>query len=321
MRAFANTGLALVVLGLGLVASGVSWARDQAPVPLAVNYALPNAIWWSIDVGIDKGFFKAEGFAPAAIPFQNSPQAVQLLISGSVQAAVVQPEAVMDANIHGAKLVAVAQTESRPDWSFVVAKSINSWADLKGKILGFSSLKVNEVWLTERLLAAHGLKRGDWTGIQVGITPLKVAALNKGSIAGAALFQPGAERAMGAGLKELARYAQLGDFPPSLVVTTRAWAIENHNGTRLSKAFALAHRWLYDPANRSEAEQILSKYTKVDSAIAKKVYEQLFIVDKSYSRDGVVDPNGLKRALQLVADAGEVPAAKLPAPQSMMLPP
>jgi ABC-type nitrate/sulfonate/bicarbonate transport system substrate-binding protein len=319
MRVFSNKWLALGVLGLGLVASGASRAQDKAPVPLAINYALPNAIWWSIDVGIDKGFFKEEGFAPAAIPFQNSPQAVQLLISGSVQAAVVQPEAVMDANLHGAKLVAVAQTESRPDWSFVVSKSINSWADLKGKILGFSSLKVNEVWLTEKLLAAHGLKRGDWTGIQVGITPLKVAALNKGSIAGAALFQPGAERAMSVGLKELARYAQLGDFPPSLVVATRAWAMENRNGARLSKAFALAHHWLYDPANRSEAEKILAKYTKVPVAMASKVYEQLFVVDKSYSRDGAVDPNGLKRAFQLVADAGEVPAAKLPEPQSMML--
>lgn len=320
MPSFVKNLLSVAALAFGVVLCGAASAQDKTGTPLAINYAIPNAIWWSIDVGLDKGFFKDAGFAPEAIPFQNSPQAVQLLISKSVQAAVVQPEAVMDANLHGAGLVAVAQTESRPDWSFVVAKSIKSWSDLKGKIIGFSSLKVNEVWLTEKLLAAHGLKKSDWTGIQVGITPLKLAAMEKGSIAGGALFEPGAERAVSSGFTALAHYAQLGDYPPSLVVTTRSWAMEDHNGARLSKAFARAHEWLYDPANRTEAEQILSKHTKVSADIAKKVYEILFITDKSYSHDGAVDPKGLKRALQLVADAGELPAAKLPAPESMMLP-
>jgi len=311
-------GMAAVVLG-GAVCGAAS-AQEKTATPLAINYAIPNAIWWSIDVGIDKGFFKDAGFVPEAIPFQNSPQAVQLLISKSVQAAVVQPEAVMDANLHGANLVAIAQPETRPDWSFVVAKSIKGWSDIKGKTIGFSSLKVNEVWLTEKLLAAHGLTRNDWTGIQVGITPLKLAAMDKGSIAGGALFEPGAELAVSKGFTALARYAQLGDYPPSLVVTTRAWALENHNGERLSKAFAAAHKWLYDPANRADAEAILSKHTKAPADIAKRVYEILFITDKSYSRDGAVDPNGLKSALQLVAGAGEIAAAKLPSPQSMMLP-
>jgi ABC-type nitrate/sulfonate/bicarbonate transport system substrate-binding protein len=320
MRLFVRNLPAAAALAFSVVLCGAASAQDKTATPLAINYAIPNAIWWSIDVCLDKGFFKDEGFAAEAIPFQNSPQAVQLLISKSVQAAVVQPEAVMDANLRGAGLVAVAQTESRPDWSFVVAKSIKSWADLKGKIIGFSSLKVNEVWLTEKLLSAHGLKRSDWTGIQVGITPLKLAAMQKGSIAGGALFQPGAERAVSSGFTALAHYAQLGDYPPSLVVTTRAWAMENNNGARLTKAFARAHQWLYDPANRAEAEQILMKHTKVDADIAKKVYEILFITDKSYSHDGAVDPEGLKRALQLVADAGELPAAKLPSAESMMLP-
>ncbi|HKT17629.1 MAG TPA: ABC transporter substrate-binding protein [Stellaceae bacterium] len=308
------------VLAVGATLCGPTSAQGKAATPLAINYASPNAIWWSIDVGLDKGFFKDAGFAPESIPFQNSPQAIQLLISKSAQIAGVQPESLMDANRHGADLVAIAQPESAPDWSFVVSKSIKTWSDIKGKTIGFSSLKVNEVWLTEKLLAAHGLTRSDWTGIQVGITPLKVAAIEKGSIAGAALFEPGAEKAIQGGLKELGRYAQIGAYPPTLVVATRGWATENNNGARVRKAFERAHQWLYDPANRAEAEQMLVKYTKVDAGIAKKIYEQLFITDKSYSRTGDVDPAGFKRALQLVADAGEIAADKLPAPESMMLP-
>jgi NitT/TauT family transport system substrate-binding protein len=312
--------LGAAALASGIALCGTASAQEKAATPLAINYASPNAIWWSVDVGLDKGFFKEEGFATETIPFQNSPQAIQLIVSKSAQIAGVQPESLMDANRHGADLVAIAQPESAPDWSFVVSKSIKSWADIKGKIIGFSSLKVNEVWLTERLLAAHGLKRSDWTGIQVGITPLKVAAMEKGSIAGAALFQPGAEKAIQSGLKELGRYAQIGAYPPTLVVASRSWAMQNNNGARAKKAFERSHQWLADPANRAEAERILQKYTKVDAEIAKTIYQQLFITDKSYSRTGDVDPAGFKRALQLVADAGEIAADKLPAPETMMLP-
>lgn len=302
-----------------LLMSGLAQAQDKALEPLAINYTLPNAIWWNIDIAIDKGFFKDDGFAPEAIPFQNSPQAIQLLVSKSVQVAVVQPEALMDANLRGAGLAAIAQTESRPDWFLMVAPAIKDWSDIKGKNIGFSSLKVNEVWLTEKLLQAHGLSRADWSALQVGITPLKVAALTKGSIAAAPLFQPGAQQAMTEGLKPLARYDELGDYPPSLIIVSRAWAAENRNGPRLGHAIGRANQWLADPANRQEAQEILAKYTKVTPDVARQVYDILFITDKIYSRDGAVDLEGLKHALQLVADAGEITATKLPTPDSLVL--
>jgi ABC-type nitrate/sulfonate/bicarbonate transport system substrate-binding protein len=121
------------------------------------------------------------------------------------------------------------------------------------------------------------------------------------------------------GLKPIARYDELADYPPSLVVVSRAWAAENHNGQRFGHALQQAHQWLSDPANRSEAQAILSKYTKAAPDVAQQVYEILFITDKIYSRDGAVDLQGLKRALQLVADAGEIPADKLPSPESLVL--
>ncbi len=312
-------GAAAMLVGLAMnVAAN---AEDKTLEPLVINYTIPNAIWWNIDVAIDKGFLKDEGFAPEGTPFQNSPQAVQLLVSKSVQAAVIQPEAVMDANLKGAGLAAIVQTESRPDWYLVAPADSTGWADIKGKNVGFSSLKVNEVWLTEKLLAAHGVGKAEWTALQVGVTPLKFAALTKGAIAAAPLFQPGAQLAIKQGMKPLARYDELGDCPPSLIVVDKNWAAENHRGTRLVHAFTRAHQWLYDAANRIEAESILSKYTKVDPDIAHRVYEVLFVTDKIYSHDGAIEMGGLKAALQLVADAGEIPAAKLPAPESLVLPP
>jgi ABC-type nitrate/sulfonate/bicarbonate transport system substrate-binding protein len=320
MGSFVKRALILAPLIFGIAGGVPAYAQDKALEPLLINYTSPNAIWWNIDVAIDKGFLRDEGFAPEGIPFQNSPQAVQLLVSKSVHVAVIQPEALMDADLKGAGLVAVVQTETRPDWLLVTPADSAGWPDIKGKSVGFSSLKVNEVWLTERLLAAHGLKKTDWDALQVGATPLKVAALSKGSIAASPLFQPGAQQAVKQGLKAIARYDELGDCPPSLVVVNKNWAAENKHGARLVRALARAHTWLYDSANRTEAEAILSKYTKADLDIAHQVYEILFITDKIYTRDGAIDMKGLKAALQLVADSGSIAADKLPAPESLVLP-
>jgi ABC-type nitrate/sulfonate/bicarbonate transport system substrate-binding protein len=122
------------------------------------------------------------------------------------------------------------------------------------------------------------------------------------------------------GLKAIARYDELGDCPPSLVVATKGWATENQNAVRFIRALTKSHHWLYDAANRSETEALLRKYTKVDADIAHDVYEMLFVTDKVYSRDGSIDLKGLKNAFQLIAEAGEVTASKLPAPESIVLP-
>src|SRR5262249_22548307 len=120
-------------------------------------------------------------------------------------------------------------------------------------------------------------------------------------------------------LKPLARYDELGDDPPSLIVVSRSWAAENRNGPRLGHAIGRANQWLADPANRQEAQEILAKYTKAPPDVARQVYEILFITDKIYSRDGAVDLEGLKHGLQLVADAGEIAANKLPAVETLVL--
>ena len=319
MRSFKYILSGIAAAILTIVSGGAAQAQQKAPEPLVINYAAPNALWWDVDVAIDKGFLKDEGFAPEATPFQNSPQAVQLLVTQSAQAAGLQPEALMDADLRGADIAAIVEPEIRPDWFFVVAPAIKTWSDLKGKNLGFSSLKVNEVWLTQKLLAAHGLGKSDWTALQVGITPLKIAALKRGSIAGAALFQPGAEIGLKDGLKALATYSELkGDFPPALIAVNRKWAATNENGVRFKRAFARAHQWLYDPANRAEAERILEKHTKASPEIAKQVYHSLFVTEKIYTRDGEIGLNGLKNALQLVAGAGEIAADKLPQPASLV---
>lgn len=77
--------------------------------------------------------------------------------------------------------------------------------------------------------------------IQVGISPVKFAALEKGSIAAAPLFQPLAQEAVAQGFPELADYKHLGGYPPIVYVVNRHWAARNDSGKRLAHALVIAH--------------------------------------------------------------------------------
>ena len=101
-----------------------------------------------------------------------------MLITGAYQISSTQPEAAVAAIERGAgKLAAISAPMNRADWVLAGAAGIKSLKDLKGKIIGVSSLRISEVWLTTQLLERAGLKKDDFSFIGVGTSPLKVTAL------------------------------------------------------------------------------------------------------------------------------------------------
>jgi NitT/TauT family transport system substrate-binding protein len=201
---------------------------------------------------------------------------------------------------------------NRADWVLAGAAGIKSLADLKGKIIGVSSLRISEVWLTTQLLQRAGLKKDEFSFIGVGTSPLKVTALQKGSIAAAVLFRPSADLALKEGFADLARYSDLRDYPTVLYMVNKDWAAKGDAGRRAAKAIQDGHRWLWDPQNKTAAIEILAKYTKRDQPICEAVYDDYFVKEKIYSKTGEISLAGLKNLLDDVAEDGDI--FKPPAP-------
>ena len=76
---------ASLLSAIALTLPFTSAAIAQVLEPLAISYVPGNAIAWDLDVAMEKGLFKAEGFAGAPVVFQNAPQSAQMLITGAVQ--------------------------------------------------------------------------------------------------------------------------------------------------------------------------------------------------------------------------------------------
>ena len=320
MIGFRHAACAALALAF-LFSPGSSARAAEGSEPLNLGYIPANSIYWDLDAGIEEGFFKAEGFAPAVIANQSSPQSMQMIISRSVQLAITQPEPLVAAINHGAKEVAVISAPGdSPDWFLVARPDIKSWADLKGKSLGFSALMVNEFYLVRKLLGVHGIKPGQYDAIQVGPTPAKLAALEKGSIAAGVLFQPTGVLAQNQGLKVLYDFAQIKHYPALIYVVNREWAAENQNGIRLARAIERTHRWLYDPKNHDAAIRDVQKYTKRPTAVLDATYRLYFVTDKLYTHTGAVDTAGLARVIREMVTNGELAKDAVPSPSAYLLP-
>jgi ABC-type nitrate/sulfonate/bicarbonate transport system substrate-binding protein len=311
----------LALMQLLMLTAGHAFAQQAGSTRLSLSYVPANIYSWDVDVALEKGFFSREGFAPDVVPAQSSPQIIQMLVGRSVDMALTQPEPVIQAISRGAKELGImAEPTSRPDWYFVVRPEIKDWADLKGKRIGFSSFSVGEYWYTRDLLEAHALKPGDYEAIIVGTSPLKLSSLQNASIAGTVLFQPTGVLAEKNGMKVLFRYSDENNISMVVYTVTKSWAAENSNGQRLRRAINKARTWLFDPANRNEALQIASKYTKRDIPVLEKVYELYFGPTKLYSADGAVNVASIERLIATMSANNQIPAGQAPSRDSYLLP-
>ena len=291
-----------------LFGAGSLRAQGPSPEKLVVSYVPGNAIYWDIDVAIEKDFFKTEGFAPEVVIFQSSPQSIQLLIAGEVQLAGAQPEALLAAVAHGSKGFAVISSPAeRADWFLVGRPGIKTLADLKGKFFGTGGLQLGENWWTFKALAKGGLAPADVSMLVVGTSAQKFAALQRGSIAFTVLFQPTAQLALSEGMNVLYRFSDGEAFPSILYSVAASWAQQGDHGVRLQRALRRAHDWLYDPANRAEAIAILQKYTKREPDLLAPIYDLYIAKDAILSRDGAVIVSDVDKVIAQMAENGAVP--------------
>lgn len=288
---------------------------------LVLTYVQGNAAYWDLDVALEKGFFAEAGFSPEFVALQSSPGGIQQAIGQSVNIVGGSPEPLIDAYEHGATdLGFIAAPVKEVDWTLNVRPEIKTIDDLKGKTIGVSAIKGGEVWLTRQLIAAMGLKTGDVNVIQVGVSPLKLAALERGSIAAAVLFQPSGFLADKDGYHALSSFSKVPTWPYPIYMAGRTWSHEADRGQRFTRAIQKADAWLYDPSHRDEAIVILKKYTKRNEpAVLDRTYEAfLGGPDKLLNTDGRVDLDGLARLLAVVKEEGDLKGA--PDPKKYMIP-
>jgi ABC-type nitrate/sulfonate/bicarbonate transport system substrate-binding protein len=159
-----------------------SFAAESRKIVFAYSSigSMATGVW----MAKDSGAFDKYGIPADIIFISSGPVVVQALIGGDLQGGSGASNAVINAVLNGAPIVAIGGTANRPYHRLFVQSEINRIEDLKGKILGvtrFGSITDN---LTRILLRKYGLENSVNVR-QMGGTLEVAAAFQNRQIAGA----------------------------------------------------------------------------------------------------------------------------------------
>jgi NitT/TauT family transport system substrate-binding protein len=143
----AAAALVLLLLGAG--------PSQGAELPLVrIAHGAFNEKILALWVGVEQGFFRKHGVNVEIITIRTGGQTVAAVASGDVQMAFTIPGTVLSAFVGGMDIAFFGGVVNRADGDFVVAPSIRSAENLRGKRLGVQSIG-GGVWSLSMLALEH----------------------------------------------------------------------------------------------------------------------------------------------------------------------
>jgi len=304
--------LAGVLRKLAAAALVAAWAAAPVPTaaqgkPITVGLLPPFPFYWATYVAEEHGFFKEQGLSVETIQLSRPSEAVQALVGGSLNFTQVSADAYINAIEAGAKISIVGQTIGDPSFSVVVQPEYKSWSDIKGKSVAISAPKDGAAIVFRLMAKANGLGGDDFNFLPVGTTPNRYAALKNRSADVAIMLPPFDFVAVGEGFRLLARSESvLPRYSFIMIGTNTAWAQSHKDEVRgYLTAISRATDWLYNPANRNAAVDLIArKMPRISRENHGKIYALYFeeSAGKIVTRGARVDPEGLRIYGQAMKD-------------------
>jgi len=233
---------------------------------------------WAIYVAVHKGFFTAEGLDLELNFAQSGAAVTQQLTGGSLDVAlsvgITDPIRAID---KGAPLALIRIVGNAAPYVLIGKAGLKSIADLKGKTISTGADNDITTVYFERMMAANGLKKGDYTTLPAGVAAARFAALKAGVVDAAVVLPPVNFVAEKAGFVTLGFAADyVKDLPFTGMAVNRRWA--GANVAAAKKVLAATNNsvaWLADASHREEAVELLVKAGKANKDDAEASYDYL----------------------------------------------
>ena len=300
--------LASIVLLCGMMIAPSTRAEAQALKKVSDGQVSKTAPNWPGFIATEKGFFRREGIELETVYVGNVANTVQQLVAGSFDVASSTFDTAVRAIANGGNAVMIGGMVTKYPYSIMSVSTVTSAAEMKGKkiILPFPKDLLTIVW--NRWLTEKGVKPEDVEQVYTGATPNRLAALVSGAVQAALLTQPFDFRAEAQGYRKLIDIGAFGKEYGFLTVLARPqWLRDNPDTARgYLRALAAGVDWLYDPANRNEAIEILAKETKLDPAIATQTYDYYVKELQPFSRKLAIPDEIIRSTVKTLIELGDI---------------
>lgn len=267
-------------------------------------------------VAKEAGLFKENGLDVQLIFIGSSSIVTQAVIAGDVPVAIMSGTAAIGSQLAGSDVVMAASTKKDPAQAFLVtAKGISQPAQLKGKKLAVSRLGASSDFILRLILKRIGLVPDkDVAIIQVGSSPVRMAALANGVADGTALTFEEMMVAKKMGFNVLLNLVELGvESLNSDVVTTRKYIRESRDTVqRFIKGMVKAVSFF--AANKKFSMDVIARYTK--SKDTEKIEYGYDYAAKIFLKKPYPPIKGIQLALEELGE--RTPAARTANPEQFI---
>jgi len=309
MRAITMAVLVCGGLGQAAAADVITLRYGQIPSTIRSVSSLP------LYVARQQGLFAREGIALDLVPIEGgTDNMVAALDRSTVDVTQTATPYLVSAALAGSDAAAIAGGTANPIYSLIVQPRIQSFADLKGRVLGLS-LPIDTISIsTRKLLALKGLSEGDYFVKALVGTPLRFDCLKRGECDGVPLGQPDDFLALAQGFRRLGLSTEaVGSFQFEVAAARRVWAAANRDAVvRFVRALGAAYRFIRDGANRAEVIKATVALTGAQEDVAQQTLALYFEPERGVMpKQAEINLAGLA---QVIAFMGEGETIKLPLP-------
>lgn len=214
------------------------------------------------------------------------------------------------AALHGAPVRIVLSDFTGSPYEVFAKKTIGSVADLKGKLISIGGPNDITLIYIKPFLASKGLRTSDVDFVYAKAAGDRFAALVSGAVDAAILNPPTSFEAAAAGLSDLGDTKPYAEGVPFTVWGANTkWAASHRDAlVAFARDYTRAVAWLYDPANKEQAIDILIKYAHQKPDDSRKAYAYLVQKLRLFAADGDVSDPSYARMADGLATIGTVTA-------------
>jgi NitT/TauT family transport system substrate-binding protein len=308
--------LLLLLFSIVLGACGGSTAPAASPgqpVSIKVNWTAVTGANGGLWTAVAANYFKDENLTVELTHISSSSRSIEALIAGDVQFGYMDGRNLIESNVAGADIRAVAGITNRLVFSIMASQRIQSPQDLRGKKLGITRPGSSTHTAALQALRGWGLKpKDDVALVNLSEVPNILTALVAGQVDAGVVSPPTNTRAKQAGFRELINLAVEGPPYPSVVVGARASYIAANPDVvrRFVKAHARGtQRFKADKAFAVNA--IKTYFGTVDQSVLDDTWEQFsrYLATPPY-------PRGIEQVIEEVA--ADNPKAKGAKPEQFI---
>jgi NitT/TauT family transport system substrate-binding protein len=288
------------ICGLVFSAAAPTYGAD-APQKLRVAYAAITAAFSIPWVAKEAGIYQRHGLDVELVYIAAGSRAVQTLVGGSIDVAVIGGPAGVDARLAGADTVYIAIPVNKVLVFTVAAPQIQRIEEMRGKSIGVTRVGTVTDFFTRLYLRQNGLVPDRDVMIrQAGGLPEIVAALKAGQIHGGTFGFPAVLHARAAGFRVLVDYSTAGyRYPLSTVIVTQKLLRTQEPAIRrfLEAHIEAVHRFKNDP---NLAMNVIGKYTQTTDRAMLEETQRVYAA--AFERVPYPDIEDMKLGLTQVAE-------------------